>query len=75
MRPSNEEIIRALRCASTVVNTVDADQPEPCEDCHYYIVKRDARGREHSYCDIDRVDLDAADRLEELTRWGGGGDG
>lgn len=61
MRPSNEEIILALRCISTPV-TGD----ELCEGCHYHVVET-VKGKEYVSCDIDRIGLDAADELELLT--------
>lgn len=60
MRPSNEEIIWALRCISTV------GAKQFCESCPY-CVKETVKGKEYVSCDIDKIGLDAADELELLT--------
>ena len=61
MTGQNEELIRALRCAATVM-TGD----EPCKTCRHN-VKEEWNGHEWYSCDVDRISMDAAARLEELT--------
>lgn len=60
MKPSNKDIIRALRCIST------PGGPESCEGCAYSVKKR-MDGEEYIRCDFDKIGLDAADLLELLT--------
>lgn len=60
-RVSDAALIRALRCISTV------QDGEECRDCPYCeeMVEGDHRW---DSCAVDKVGLDAADRLEMLTR-------
>lgn len=60
MRPSNEEIIRALRCISTATGN------QPCNSCPY-LATETVGGEEYVSCDVDQIGLDAADELELLT--------
>lgn len=60
MKPSNKDIIRALRCIST------AGEPESCKGCCYRTVE-DLNGKTYESCDIDEIGLDAAELLELLT--------
>lgn len=65
---SCEDIIRALRCTST-----PGDHTSNCEQCPYW-KKEQLNGQlkeklgtdEWTSCDIDKVGLDAADRIERL---------
>ena len=65
---SGDDIIRALRCTST-----PGDHPSNCEQCPYW-KKEQLNGQlkeklgtdEWTSCDIDKVGLDAADRIERL---------
>lgn len=50
-----KEIVRALRCISTVCNATDRN----CPDCGYF--------RKGFGCDADRLCMDAADLIERLT--------
>lgn len=61
MMKRDKELIRALRCAATV-QTGD----EPCETCSYN-KKEEWNGSVWENCDVDRISMDAAERLEELT--------
>lgn len=61
MMKRDKELIRALRCAATV-QTGD----EPCETCSYN-KKEEWNGDVWENCDVDRISMDAAERLEELT--------
>ena len=65
---SCEDIIRALRCTST-----PGDHTSNCEQCPYW--KKEQLNRRlkeklgtdtWTSCDIDKVGLDAADRIERL---------
>ena len=65
---SCEDIIRALRCIST-----PGDHTSNCEQCPYWKKEQlNGRLKEESgtdtwtSCDIDKVGLDAADRIERL---------
>ena len=65
---SCEDIIRTLRCIST-----QDDHTSNCEQCPYW-KKEQLNGRlkeklgtdAWTSCDIDKVGLDAADRIEQL---------
>ena len=65
---SCEDIVRALRCIST-----PGDHTSNCEQCPYW-KKEQLNGRlkeklgtdTWTSCDIDKVGLDAADRIERL---------
>lgn len=65
---SCEDIIRTLRCIST-----PGDHTSNCEQCPYW-KKEQLNGRlkeelgtdTWTSCDIDKVGLDAADRIERL---------
>lgn len=61
MMKRDKELIRALRCAATA-QTGD----EPCETCSYN-KKEEWNGGVWESCDVDRISMDAAERLEELT--------
>lgn len=50
-----KEIVRALRCISTVCNATDRN----CPECGYF--------RKWFGCDADRLSKDAADLIERLT--------
>ena len=52
---TEKEIVRALRCISTVCNATDRN----CPDCGYF--------RKWFGCDVDRLSKDAADAIERLT--------
>lgn len=64
-----EDIVRALRCISTL-----GDHTSNCEQCPYW-KKEQLNGRlkeklgtdTWTNCDIDKVGLDAADRIEQLA--------
>ena len=64
-----EEIVRALRCTSSV-HTEEID----CSGCPYRTVEKlegeDAAlfGDVFVSCEIDKIAMDAADALEELTK-------
>lgn len=57
---TTEEIIRALRCISSV-----PDEWNGCDGCPYYQVENYS-GELVTGCDCDKIDRDAADRLEKL---------
>lgn len=69
------EIVRALRCTATPP-TEELD----CKKCPYYIqiplkkedVERGLPEDFNNYCDTDKIMLDAAERLEELSKPDGG---
>lgn len=61
MTEQDRELIRALRCAATQM-TGD----EPCKTCRYN-KKEEWNGHEWESCDVDRISMDAAARLEETT--------
>lgn len=69
MRPTAEEIIKALRCSSTV-----RDHEVDCAKCAYYVKQKPVAGYENlpeefwCQCDCDKIALDAADLIEEMTR-------
>jgi hypothetical protein len=52
---TDKEIVRALRCISTVCSATDRD----CLKCGYF--------RKWFGCDADRLSTDAADLIERLT--------
>lgn len=56
-----EELIRALRCISTAGGSAG------CERCPY-LVAEIVEGEPYESCDMDRIGLDAADLLEQLTQ-------
>ena len=66
---TTKEIVRALRCTST-----PGDHTSNCEQCPYW-KKEQLNGRlkeklgtdTWTSCDIDKVGLDAADRIEQLA--------
>lgn len=71
---STEEIVKALRCTSTPWG--GKDEEEVCKDCPY--LTKEEPTAEFMFaanktdgmiwvCDVDKITLDAADRLEELT--------
>lgn len=60
MTEQDRELVQALRCAATVT-TGDA----PCKTCRYN-KKEEWNGHEWERCDVDRISMDAAARLEEL---------
>lgn len=66
MGEQDRTIIRALRCSASVP-PADA----VCKRCAYGIVEKlelwDGTEHEIVSCDTDRIVVDAADRLEELT--------
>lgn len=66
MGEQDRTIIRALRCSASVPTGDEA-----CRKCAYGIVEKLELwdGNEHEFvsCDTDRIAVDAADRLEELT--------
>ena len=71
-----KEIIRALRCAATPYETCTgcpydrAESLEPIKERfpgnEVALPETDSDGLYH-FCDVDKIALDAADRLEELT--------
>lgn len=60
MTEQDRDLVRALRCAATA-KTGD----EQCKTCRYN-KKEEWNGHELESCDVDRISMDAADRLEEL---------
>jgi hypothetical protein len=66
MTEQDRTIIRALRCSASV-----PPEDEACRKCAYGIVEKlelgDGNEHEIVSCDTDRIAVDAADRLEELT--------
>ena len=72
MTEQDKALIRALRCSANV-----PPEDEGCKQCEYGIIEmwKLGDGTEHEIvsCDKDRIVVDAADRLEELT--GGKADG
>lgn len=60
-RISDEQLIRALRCTSSV-----PPHDNVCAECHYSFVEK-WNGEKFCGCDCDRIGMDAAARLEELT--------
>ena len=60
-RVSDEQLIRALRCSSSV-----PPEDAVCALCHYSLVE-EWNGAKICSCDCDRIVMDAAERLEELT--------
>lgn len=64
-RYSTEQLVKALRCTCSVYH---ADEPD-CAACPFVILERLGDDNWIS-CDVDRIGLLAADRLEELDRGG-----
>lgn len=66
MTEQDRTLIRALRCSANV-----PPEDEVCKRCAYGIVEEwklgDGTEQEIVSCDTDRIVVDAADRLEELT--------
>lgn len=68
MTEQDRTLIRALRCSANV-----PPEDEVCKRCAYGIVEEWKLGSEEQRryeivsCDTDRIVVDAADRLEELT--------
>lgn len=60
-RVSDEQLIWALRCSSSV-----PPEDAVCALCHYSLVE-EWNGEKICSCDCDRIVADAAARLEELT--------
>lgn len=60
-RVSGEQLIRALRCSSS-----PKLDDSGCKTCPYCVIEM-WRDEEILNCDCDRIGMDAADRLEELT--------
>lgn len=58
---TDKQLIRALRCSSSVPLGGAV-----CTECHYSLVD-EWNGEKICSCDCDRIDMDAAARLEELT--------
>lgn len=54
---TRSEIIQALRCTATFAESVD------CTGCPY-LLEEDLEGDEWLVCDVDQIELDAADLLE-----------
>lgn len=61
MTEQDRELVRALRCAATPM-TGDM----PCKTCRYNIIE-EWNGGVWESCDTNRISMDAAARLEELT--------
>ncbi len=60
-RVSDEQLIRALRCSSS-----PKLDDSGCKACPYGVIEM-WREEEIQSCDCDRIGMDAAARLEELT--------
>lgn len=60
-RVSDEQLIRALRCSSSALLDDGV-----CKVCPYCVTET-WREEEIQSCDCDRIGMDAAARLEELT--------
>lgn len=69
MRPTAEEIVKALRCTSTV-----HDHEANCEKCPYFHKEKPEVGCEDlpdefwCQCDCDKIAQDAADLIEEMVK-------
>ena len=63
MEASTQEIIKALKCSASTTPAPD----EACRECRYGIVE-DLDGEPYISCDCDRISMDAAERLGELSR-------
>lgn len=61
MRTTDKQLIEALRCSATVRTTPD------CKACPYGRHEEFLTGQRYYSCDVDRINLDAAMRLQELT--------
>lgn len=64
-------IIKALRC----ISTVSSPSPEKCDACPYNTIailspeeKAFFGGDNYTYCDCDKIGLDAADRMAKLSK-------
>ena len=60
-RVSDEQLIRALRCSSSAL--LDDSVCKACPYCSTEIWREE----EIQSCDCDRIGMDAAERLEQLT--------
>lgn len=60
-RVSDDQLIRALRCSSS-----PKLDDGGCKECPYCVTEK-WREEEILSCDCDRIGMDAAERLEELT--------
>ena len=58
---NDKQLIQALRCSSSV-----PPEDAVCAECHYSLVE-EWNGEKICSCDRDRIVMDAAARLEELT--------
>lgn len=65
---NDKQLIQALRCSSSV-----PPEDAVCTECHYSLVE-EWYGEKICSCDCDRIGMDAAARLEELTKDSYGGD-
>lgn len=69
MRPTAEEIVKALRYSCTV-----HDHETNCAKCAYYYKEKPVPGFEKypdefwGQCDCDKIGLDAADLIEEMMK-------
>lgn len=61
MEVTDKQLIRALRCSGRTPPKVGE-----CEGCYYSLIE-DWDGEKIRSCDCDRMVMDAAARLEELT--------
>ncbi len=61
MEVTDKQLIRALRCSSSV-----PPEDAVCAGCRYSLVE-EWNGEKICSCDCDRMVMDAAARLEELT--------
>lgn len=60
-RVSDEQLIQALRCSSSPM-----PDDNRCKTCPYCVTET-WREEEILSCDCDKIGMDAAERLEELT--------
>lgn len=63
MTEQDRELVRALRCTATAM-TWD-ETCKTCKTCRYNKIEG-WNGNEWESCDVDRISMDAAERLEEL---------
>lgn len=56
-----EKLIAAMRCSSQAPTS-----SPPCTTCAYRVVES-LDGKEYTGCDCDRMEIDAADKIEELV--------
>lgn len=69
MRPTAEEIVKALRCSCTV-----HEKKVNCTGCPYFYTEKPEPGYEDfpaefwPQCDCDKIGLDAADLIEEMVK-------